>query len=99
MFGALGLHSPAIFSADGLHLEKMIQAIPEEFRPQLWLDVGDADRELKTILPFEDILSRNNYIHKFHFYAGGHTENYWSEHVDEYLRWYAGRWQEQPVEQ
>ena len=93
LFGSLGLHSPAIFSADGFYVEKMIQDIPEESRPQLWLDVGDIDRELESILLFEDTLSRNNYIHKFHLFAGDHTENYWGQHVEEYLRWYAESWQ------
>ena len=99
LFGALGLHSPAIFTTDGFYVEKMIQNIPEESRPQLWLDVGDVDRELESIIVFEETLSRNNYIHKFHLFAGDHTENYWREHVEEYLRWYAESWQIQPVEQ
>jgi len=99
LFGSLGLHSPAIFTEDSFYVEKMIQNIPEESRPQLWLDVGDADRELESVALFEEILSSNNYIHKFHLYAGDHTENYWGEHVEEYLRWYTEGWQEQPVEQ
>jgi enterochelin esterase-like enzyme len=99
LFGSLGLHSPAIFTEDGFYVEKMIQNIPEESRPQLWLDVGDVDREMESVILFEDILSRNNYIHKFHLFAGDHSETYWGEHIKEYLRWYADRWQEQPVEQ
>ncbi|MBC7876008.1 MAG: hypothetical protein H7Y59_02450 [Anaerolineales bacterium] len=99
LFGSLGLHSPAIFKADAFYIEKMIKNITEESRPQLWLDVGDVDRELESVILFEDTLSSNNYIHKFHLFAGDHTENYWGEHVEEYLRWYAQAWQVQPVEQ
>ena len=99
LFGMLGLHSPAIFKANAPYIEKIIQGIPDNSRPQLWLDVGDADRELESVISFEEILSRNNYIHKFHLYAGDHTENYWDEHVEEYLRWYTESWQVQPVEQ
>lgn len=92
LFGALGLHSPAIFVKDGPYLEKIIKTLPQKERPLLWLDVGDVDSELSTIIPFEEKLTSNNYIHEFHFYNGAHTESYWAAHVEEYLRWYAQRW-------
>lgn len=98
LFGSLGLHSPAIFKEDAPYLEKIIKNITDENRPRLWLDVGDADRELASILRFEEMLTRNNYIHEYHFYAGDHTEIYWGAHVQEYLRWYAQAWQAEPAE-
>ncbi|MBL8099637.1 MAG: hypothetical protein JNK81_10670, partial [Anaerolineales bacterium] len=52
LFGSLGLHSPAVFKDSAPFIEKMIQNIPEESRPRLWLDVGDNDRELASILVF-----------------------------------------------
>lgn len=99
LFGALGLHSPGVFKENAPYLEKTIQNLPQELRPQLWLDVGDADSELASINAFEEILTRNDYVHKFHLYAGDHTENYWGKHVEEYLRWYVQVWQEEPAEQ
>ena len=98
LFGSLGLHSPAIFKEDAPYVEKIIKNIVDENRPQLWLDVGDADRELASILRFEEMLSRNNYIHEYYFYVGDHTEIYWGAHVQEYLRWYAQAWQAEPTE-
>ncbi len=92
LFGALGLHSPAIFVRDVPYIERIIKAVPEEERPQLWLDAGDVDPELPGILAFEEKLTDNDYFHEFHRYSGAHTENYWSDHVGEYLRWYAQRW-------
>ncbi|MBL8099252.1 MAG: hypothetical protein JNK81_08720, partial [Anaerolineales bacterium] len=73
---------------------KMIQNIPEESRPRLWLDVGDNDRELASILVFENILTKTFYQHEFHFYSGDHSETYWSAHVEEYIRWYVSGWVE-----
>jgi enterochelin esterase-like enzyme len=99
LFGALGLHSPAIFLSDGPYLEKMVQAIPEQVRPLLWIDIGDTDKELLNVASFEEKLTRNNYIHEFHRYSGDHTENYWGGHVEEYLRWYADKWREKPLDQ
>jgi enterochelin esterase-like enzyme len=98
LFGSLGLHSPGVFNENAPYIEKIIQNLPQESRPRLWLDVGDADSELASITSFEQILTRNDYIHSFHLYAGDHTEDYWGRHVQEYLLWYVQGWQE-PIEQ
>lgn len=98
LFGALGLHSPAVFKEDAPFLENMIQAIPADGRPVLWFDLGDRDSELTDGRALEAILARNDYIHEFHLYSGDHTENYWSLHMEEYLRWYTGNWNMQAVD-
>ena len=99
LFGALGLHSPAFFKDNAPYLDKIIQTIPQEKRPKLWLDIGDADMELGNAILLEEILTRNNYIHEFHRFSGDHTENYWSAHVGQYLRWYVQGWLEKTAEQ
>jgi enterochelin esterase-like enzyme len=99
LFGALGLHSPAFFKDNAPYLERYIQSISSEERPKLWLDIGDADMELTRGILFEEILTRNNYIHEFHRFSGDHTETYWGAHVEQYLRWYAQGWAEKPAEQ
>jgi enterochelin esterase-like enzyme len=99
LFGALGLHSPAIFKDDAPYVERFVQAIPLEARPKLWLDIGDSDMELARALLLEDILTRNDYFHEFHRFAGDHTEVYWNAHVEKYLRWYTKIWQEAATEQ
>lgn len=93
LFGALGLHSPAIFKNNAPFVEKIIKDIPETMRPQLWIDIGDADTELGNTILFEEILASNDYIHEFHRFSGDHTENYWGAHVEDYLRWYTQVWQ------
>jgi enterochelin esterase-like enzyme len=93
LFGALGLHSPGIFVDFAPYIEYTIHKIPVDSRPQIWLDIGDADSELASVNIFEEILTRNSYIHKFHLYSGNHTEGYWSKHVTEYLQWYVQGWQ------
>jgi enterochelin esterase-like enzyme len=99
LFGTLGLHSPAIFKDGAEDIENIIKKIPEKDRPRLWFDVGDADRERGSASLLEEVLTRNDYIHEFHLFAGDHSETYWSAHVDEYLRWYVKQWQPEPVEQ
>ena len=99
LFGALGLHSPAIFKDNAPYVEKIIQSIPQETRSKLWFDIGDADMELTSALSLEAVLTRNDYLHEFHRFAGDHTENYWSAHVEEYLRWYTQVWREKSADQ
>jgi enterochelin esterase-like enzyme len=92
MFGALGLHSPAVASEDRPYLSRLISEIPPESLPRFWLDIGDRDTGLNNARRFEDILTYYTVPHEWHQYAGDHTENYWSQHVDEYLRWYMQGW-------
>jgi len=92
LFDALGLHSPAVFKESAPYIEKMIAAIPEEARPRLWMDAGDNDRELESIMALEETLVKTGYLHQFHLYTGDHSEGYWSAHVMDYLRWYAEGW-------
>jgi enterochelin esterase-like enzyme len=99
LFGSLGLHSPAIFPDNAPKIEGNIKKISEADRPHLWFDIGDADRELGSASLLEEILTRNDYIHEYHFFPGDHSENYWGAHVDEYLRWYVEQWQAEPLEQ
>ena len=96
LFGSLGLHSPAIFKDNAPVVERDLKKIPEELRPRLWLDAGDNDRELESIMVFEEMLARNEFPHEFHFNAGDHSEAYWGLHVRDYLRWYDEAWKERP---
>ncbi|CAG1000812.1 partial Endo-1,4-beta-xylanase Z, partial [Anaerolineales bacterium] len=94
LFGALGLHSPAIFKDNAPFVERIIRSIPQESRPKLWFDIGDSDMELPRALLLEEILVNNDYLHEFHRFVGDHSEVYWNAHVAEYLRWYTALWQE-----
>ncbi len=68
-------------------------------RPKLWIDIGDLDMESTGALLFENTLTYNNYLHEFHRFSGEHTEEYWSAHAEDYLRWYTRDWQEMPMGQ
>jgi len=94
LFGELGLHSPAVISTDRPLLEDWIRAIPPKPYPRIWLDTGDEDKELDFNTLFESTLAYYGIPHEFHVYSGAHTEDYWSQHVEEYLRWYLAGWAE-----
>jgi enterochelin esterase-like enzyme len=92
LFGALGLHSPVVFSSDAAVVDDWIAAVPGESFPRLWLDIGDRDRELGPARLLEESLSYFNIVHQWHQYQGDHSEVYWGQHVAEYLRWYVQGW-------
>lgn len=96
LFGAIGLHSPAVRPEDAPYLEDWIKAIPADSWPRIWIDAGDQDRDLGSITQFESLLSDNEIPHEWHMYNGDHSEIYWHAHVDEYIQWYADGWTKNP---
>ncbi|HUI89098.1 MAG TPA: alpha/beta hydrolase-fold protein [Anaerolineales bacterium] len=96
LFGAVGLNSPAIRDEDGPYIESWIKAVPADSWPRIWIDAGDQDKGLDSILQFKDLLDYYQVPYEFHRYLGGHSEQYWSAHVTEYLQWYAEGWKSSP---
>jgi enterochelin esterase-like enzyme len=92
VFGAFGGHSPAIFWTDAGSMPIKLRDIPLESRPRIFLDIGDNDKQSKSVQEFEDLLTDMSFEHEWHLYTGYHNEDYWKEHVEEYLRWYSDGW-------
>jgi enterochelin esterase-like enzyme len=93
LFGAVGAHSPAIFYSDMDTMPVRLRDANKEHFPRIFIDIGDHDSEYETARPFAELLNEMNIPHEWHEYVGFHDEKYWSAHVEEYLRWYAGGWQ------
>ena len=93
-FGALGAHSPAIFSDGARNLRLWLQKIPSGYAPRIYIDVGDKDLPeiYDTASWFEGILNQMGIPHEWHLFIGFHTEDYWENHLEGYLRWYASNW-------
>lgn len=92
LFGAIGLHSLAVLQKDGSKINGWVEAIPASSRPQIFMDIGDADQELASAQRVESLFSEAGILHEWHLYGGAHTEDYWSAHIEEYMSWYAGQW-------
>ncbi|PWH12364.1 MAG: hypothetical protein DDG60_13485 [Anaerolineae bacterium] len=93
VFGAIGAHSPAVFYTDMTTLRLRLRDAPRETFPRVYIDVGRYDSQYQTALQFARLLDEMNLPHEWHEYLGFHEEQYWSAHVEEYLRWYAEGWQ------
>jgi enterochelin esterase-like enzyme len=92
LFSVIGLHSLAVFQTDASKIDDWILEIPPASRPQVFIDIGEDDRELASVQKIEELFTKFDLPHEWHLYNGGHTEEYWSSHLEEYLRWYAGQW-------
>lgn len=100
-FGVVGVHSPSLrpaeqalpfFGAGAAFNERdpiaLIEAgrLPTNLR--LWLDVGDQDWWLDSVLRLREALQRRNIPHTWRLWQGIHDGPYWAEHVDDYLHFY-----------
>ena len=92
LFGTIGLHSPAVLQKDASRIPKWLADIPSSARPRVFIDVGDNDPELTMAQLVETQFSEYDLSHEWHLYSGAHTEEYWSAHVEEYIRWYTAQW-------
>jgi S-formylglutathione hydrolase FrmB len=93
-FGSLGGHSPAIFYDDAQFMRVYLETIPPASYPRIYIDIGDRDRPglMNAAIWFEELLNSWDIPHEWHLYPGYHSEEYWSEHIEDYLRWYAAEW-------
>jgi enterochelin esterase-like enzyme len=92
LFGALGLHSLAIFYADEDKVWRWIDELPEGELPRIYMDIGRSDSLLESASWLDEALSQRSIPHEFHLYPGAHDYKYWKQHLAEYLRWYAADW-------
>jgi enterochelin esterase-like enzyme len=92
LFGTIGLHSLAVLQKDGSRIDAWMAGIPSTQRPRIYMDIGDHDPELAMAQRIEAQLNADGLQHEWHLYSGDHTEDYWSAHVEEYIRWYAEAW-------
>jgi len=93
LFGAIGLHSPAVLSPDLFYLADWAEAIPAGDNPRLALDIGEKDPLRPKALELAAALNDLGLTVALTPNPGQHTESYWAEHVAEYLAWYVQAWQ------
>ena len=92
LFGTIGLHSLAVLQKDASRIRDWLRDIPPSSRPRVFMDIGDNDQELEMAQQVEAQFNDYRLTHEWHLYSGAHTEEYWSAHVAEYIRWYTEGW-------
>lgn len=96
LFSALGLHSTPPFNNDPIYFYIWLRSIPTEEMPRVYIDAGRKDPFFGYASQFEALLVKNNIAHEWQVNEGGHTEEYWSAHVADYLAWYSAPWNNLP---
>lgn len=94
LFGAVGLHSLALFSVDSPLIPGWLDSIPPDQLPRIYIDIGDRDSRnlLDSTRWFEETLTRKDIPHEWYLFSGYHEEKYWQAHSEAYLRWYTREW-------
>jgi enterochelin esterase-like enzyme len=92
-FGRVGGHSPAIFLGDENNILAYSRAIARGGPvPALYVDIGENDGQRQSARWLDQIFAWFEFEHTYLVQPGGHTEEYWSRHLADYLRFYAGDW-------
>jgi S-formylglutathione hydrolase FrmB len=86
------LHSPAVLSPDLYYVADWIEAMSGE-PPRLWIDIGDHDSLRASVSELRDLLDEAGYRYAWSLDPGDHTPEYWSGHLEAYLRWYSEPWE------
>ena len=104
----LAFANPDTFAAAGAHSFPPFNGLEKKFRgllanlspaqiPQLYIDIGVSDPFRSAAADFEAQLNQAGIPHEWYLNQGQHDEEYWSQHVEEYLSWYAAQLALQPL--
>lgn len=88
LFGAVAGHSFPPFRGDWNMFPSWLTKIPREQYPKVYLDTGTNDQDLSATVQFMGLLNWYLVPFEWHLNEGSHTEEYWSAHVEEYMKWY-----------
>ncbi|MDF1499301.1 MAG: alpha/beta hydrolase-fold protein [Anaerolineales bacterium] len=91
LFGAVGMHSPAVPHTDATILDWTLR-VPIDLRPRLWIDIGYRDSLHPAARSLVEELQGNAVPITIQFDEGDHLASYWESHLEGYLRWYAQQW-------
>ncbi|MCH7663115.1 MAG: hypothetical protein IH859_04510 [Chloroflexi bacterium] len=94
LFGVVGAHSMALFWEDVRNIPHWLDEMQAEGTPRIFVDVGRRDfEEIRNSTDwFGDLLAELDIPHEWYFFTGTHNEEYWSRHMEQYIRFYALEW-------
>lgn len=91
-FGKIGAHSFTTFYEDFALLPGWLEQLPLDQTPQFAFDIGGKDIYFEYCDRFIVRLKDAGVPLSYQVNEGGHTLNYWSTHLEEYLKWYVHDW-------
>ncbi len=94
LFGAIGLHSPAVLTPNLFDIPGWIEALPPQDMPAIWIDMGERDSLRFALLDLTGLFDELGVPYLRQSYPGEHNPPYWSAHVADYLDWYVANWED-----
>ena len=102
VFGSVGAHSLVLrrfgsapqFFGEQIDFEERDPVVLVRERTEIartlavWIDIGADDEWAPLAIEFENELNELRITNQWHLWPGGHTDQYWSSHVADYLRYY-----------
>lgn len=96
LFASIGAHSLPAVPFYEVAFRDLYKTIPENQRPRYYMDHGVLDGYLRDANEWHNLLVKYMVAHTWVSSPGGHSEAYWRDQMETYLRWYAAPWKEQP---
>jgi enterochelin esterase-like enzyme len=94
IFGAIGLHSLPTYLGGPDQVRVWVEEYPKDQPLSVWMDSGRFDTEIKSAIGTEAVFSQKGFPHEWHLNEGKHDTDYWEANMGDYIRWYAGLWDE-----
>lgn len=88
LFGVIGGHSFPSFGGEIRKLPVWIEQFDPLGEPALYFDIGKYDRYKRYCDPFMEALTQQGVEHQYIINEGAHNNEYWQEHIIDYLTWY-----------
>jgi enterochelin esterase-like enzyme len=94
LIASVGGHSAALLDTDaGPKTNPQETALTNDLRDlRIYLDIGQQDWLINEIQVLHNEMSGAGVQHTWVLNEGQHIEEYWSDHLEEYLEWYAQPW-------
>jgi len=96
LIGSVGGHSAALLDTfAGAELNPQDTALANDLTGlRIYLDIGDRDYLINEVFKLHQDMESAGVAHSWNLNDGEHLDRYWSEHLDEYLKWYSQVWPE-----
>jgi enterochelin esterase-like enzyme len=93
-FGIVGAHSPALSAnrAPPVYDPFVLLTQPGVAALRIYLSAGDADWAREETEDLHRALTEQGIPSQYVVHGGGHVDQQWAQHIDEYLTFYAAGW-------
>ncbi len=93
LFGSLGMLSGGIAEGEKQTFDTWITSTSPQNLPRVLIDVGDQDAILRLTKNLLAVMDARKVPYELNIDPGNHTGQFWSDHMEAYLLWFAKAWE------